>query len=177
MVKALGYEPKLPEPTTSNGTTSGMATTAAYVSKFLSNYPFPDTYTALEWPCFQDITAKDISLENVKVLFDTHREQVKKHTETWRRKIECGLTHRVLLDEGLPPLSDMVEVNGSTESTVSLSPLTQLLLRADIIFTTNKDAAYDEKLYHYPLFIPTKDTFWSYGWPQTIGVSQWGHSE
>ncbi|EUC56344.1 F-box protein [Rhizoctonia solani AG-3 Rhs1AP] len=173
MVRALGYEPKLPQPATSNGATSGTTTTLACVSRFLNTYPFPDTYTALEWPFFKDVTTKDMSLEDVKVLFDAHRKEVEEQARTWRGKIERGLTQKVLLDEGLPPLSDIVEVNGSTDSTASLSPLTQLLLRADTIFTTSKDASYDEKLLHYPFFIPTKDAFWSYGWPQTICVSQY----
>ncbi|CAE6491888.1 unnamed protein product [Rhizoctonia solani] len=173
MVRALGYEPKLPEPAPSNGAAPEPVITPACVTRFLNTYPFPDTYTALEWPFFKDIPKQEMSLEEVKVLFDAHREEVEKETEAWRTRIECRLTQKILLDESLPPLSDIVEVNGSTHSTMSLPPLTQLLLRADTIFATSKDTSFDDQILHYPLFIPTKDKFWSYGWPQTICVNQY----
>ncbi|KAG8760143.1 hypothetical protein FRC11_000823 [Ceratobasidium sp. 423] len=173
MVRALGYEPKLPEPAPLNAAASEPASTPACMTRFLNTYPFPDTYTALEWPFFKDITKQEISLKEVKVLFDAHREEMEKEIETWRRRIECRLTQKILLDESLPPLSDLVEVNGDTHSTMSLPPLTQLLLRADTIFATSKDASFDDQILHYPLFIPTKDKFWSYGWPQTICVDQY----
>ncbi|CAE7189724.1 unnamed protein product [Rhizoctonia solani] len=137
MVRELGHEPKLPEPTASNGC------------------PFPDTHTALGWSFFKEITANEMSLEDVRALFDAHRKGVEE---------KAG---------ALPPLNDMVEVNGSTDSTISLCSLPRLLLRADTIFSRRKDAAYDEQLLHYPLFIPTKDQFWSHDWPLNIVVSQY----
>ncbi|KAH7332915.1 hypothetical protein B0J17DRAFT_139862 [Rhizoctonia solani] len=109
MVRALGYEPKLPEPIPSNPATSAANATPACVSRFLNTYPFPDTYTALDWSFFKEVTSNDMSLEDVKALFDAHHKEVEEHTREWRAKIECGLTQTVLLDESLPPLSDVVE--------------------------------------------------------------------
>ncbi|CAE6456288.1 unnamed protein product [Rhizoctonia solani] len=132
MVRALGYKPKLPELATSNRVASGSgadstpgpgtATIPAYITHFLNTYPFPDTYTALEWIFFKDISKQDMSLKELKSWFDANHLQIDFHVWLWRDKIECKLIPKVPKDKAWG--DDDVEVKGSMDSTATLPSMT-----------------------------------------------------
>jgi hypothetical protein len=92
MVKALGLEPRLRE--------TQLGSTPLVVANFLESYPFPDTHTAFKWPCFQKIEGEEMSMDEVKELFDKNEEDVREHVDDWRKQIEILLVFKLYDDKG-----------------------------------------------------------------------------
>ncbi|KAB5588252.1 F-box protein [Ceratobasidium theobromae] len=169
MVKALGFEPLLIEPQA--------GPTPPSVTRFLDAYPFPDTPTALKWDCFGEVENTEMSMEEVKTLFDSKREEVYKHFDTWKRQIEIELWLHLWADKKYPggPFAEGVKVKGDADSVRDLPDHTQVLLRADTIFSRlspDSPTGQDQVLYH-PELLPTSRSFCRYSSPTKISVSSY----
>ncbi|QRW13327.1 hypothetical protein RhiLY_12326 [Ceratobasidium sp. AG-Ba] len=96
--------------------------------------PFPKTQTALRWDCLNDLSEVDMSIQEVEAKLEERREQIQANVFEWRQEVESRLVKQLRFENGEAGDEVVLLVNGSTNSSASLSPNTRLLLRADTIF-------------------------------------------
>ncbi|QRV84731.1 hypothetical protein RhiJN_12747 [Ceratobasidium sp. AG-Ba] len=118
--------------------------------------PFPKTQTALRWDCLNDLSEVDMSIQEVEAKLEERKEQIQANVFEWRQEVENGLVKRLGFEKDEVGDDVVLLVNGSTDSSASLSPNARLLLRADTIFISPLSAndPHSMKLsYHYPKFV------------------------
>ncbi|QRV98778.1 hypothetical protein RhiJN_26797 [Ceratobasidium sp. AG-Ba] len=96
--------------------------------------PFPKTQTALRWDCLNDLSEVDMSIQEVEAKLEERKEQIQANVFEWRQEVENGLVKRLGFEKDEVGDDVVLLVNGSTDSSASLSPNARLLLRADTIF-------------------------------------------
>ncbi|CAE6472161.1 unnamed protein product [Rhizoctonia solani] len=139
------------------------------VTEFLDSYPFPSNELAKTWPFFVNVGNMETGEAELRARFGGDRERIKAHIANWRADIEITLANRLMEERGVFTMAEAepwcrVEVNRSNQATQALPLYTQLLLRADSVFTDGSSKC--APLY-YPEFIPTKPRFVS-GHTRTI---------
>ncbi|CAE7053051.1 unnamed protein product [Rhizoctonia solani] len=131
------------------------------MTAFLNTYPFPSNELAKTWPFFVHVGNTEMSDSELKAMFENDQERIKAHIANWRIDIEVTLANRLMEERGVRTMTEAeplcrVEVNRSDEDTKALPLHTQLLLRADSVFTDGSPKC--APLY-YPEFVPTKPQF------------------
>ncbi|KDN39499.1 hypothetical protein RSAG8_08794, partial [Rhizoctonia solani AG-8 WAC10335] len=131
------------------------------VTDFLNSYPFPSKELAKTWPFFSNVGNTEIGETELRARFGGDRERIKAHTASWRVDIEITLANRLMEERGVLTMAEAeplcrIEVNRSDRATKALPLFTQLLLRADSVFSDGSPKC--APLY-YPEFIPTKPQF------------------
>ncbi|KAG8708242.1 hypothetical protein FRC08_000042, partial [Ceratobasidium sp. 394] len=94
--------------------------------------PFPETRTALEWDCLNDLGETEMSIEDVETKLENRRIRIVEKVLEWRAMIEERLLENIGSSTGNDTV--VLTVKGSTSSTAHLPQSTRLLLRADTLF-------------------------------------------